>query len=78
MVFDVECKNRGSIEVIDWNIEEVLNLCGVQIKCQYVINFGFGDYICNQFGGDWCVCFGVVILMGIVKVWYYCGDVICR
>lgn len=77
VVLDIQCKDWGGIQVVYWDVEEFLNLCGVQVQCQNVVYVCFGQQVCDQFGVDWCVGFGVVVLLGIVEIGDDGGDVVC-
>ena len=45
-------QQRRGINVVDRNIEETLDLVGVQVHCQYPINTGSGNKLRDQFCGN--------------------------
>ena len=57
--------------MIDRDIKEPLNLCGMKIKCNNPINTGILQHISNQLSSDWFTapCFSV--LTGITIVWHH-------
>lgn len=64
--------------VINWNVEEILNLFSVQIYCQYMVNIDVGEEVCNYFCSDWYMSgMDVMVLVCIVKVGDNSGDMIC-
>src|SRR5260370_24356473 len=46
-------EHRGTIQVIDWNIEIALNLRGVQIKRERAAGARGFDQVCDELRGDW-------------------------
>ena len=64
----------SGVQVIDGNVEETLDLCGVQIHGEDAIGAGSSDQVRNQFRGDWHAPFVFAILSCVAKVWNHGGD----
>ena len=63
-----------SIEIINGDIEEPLNLTGVKIHCDDVVATGGLKHVCHEFCGDWRTGLVLLVLAGIREVWNHSGD----
>ena len=62
--------NEGGVaqQVIHRDVEEALDLCGVQVHSQDTVSAGSGDHIGNQLSGDGIAALGLTILTGVAEV----------
>ena len=51
-VVDVAAEQRGGVEVVDRDVEEALDLAGMQIHRQHAVGAGFGDQVGDELGAD--------------------------
>ena len=65
-----EVFNEGNVaqQVIQRNVEEALNLGGVEIHGQNAVGTGGGEHVGHQLGGDGVTGLGLPILAGVAKV----------
>ena len=54
--------------MVQGNIEEALDLVGVQVHGQNTVSAGGGDHVGNQLGGDGIAGLGLAVLAGIAEV----------
>ena len=68
--------DKGGIaqQMIHGNVEEALNLGGVEIHGQHPVGAGGGEHIGHQLGGDGIPALGLPILAGIAKIGDYRGN----
>ena len=53
MLFLDVCEQNGQgVDVVDRNVEEALNLFGVEVHGQDAVNTGGNQHIGDQFGGN--------------------------
>ncbi|EKD34293.1 MAG: hypothetical protein ACD_75C02402G0001 [uncultured bacterium] len=62
---DVVQKNRSSEEIVHRDVEESLDLTGVEIHRQNAFGPGLGDEIGDELGGDRCARRHFPVLAGI-------------
>ena len=62
------------VEVIDRDIEEALNLRGVEIHGQDAVDSGRGQKVCDEFRGDGHTRLVLSVLTGVAKEWHDCRD----
>lgn len=75
LVFDIVYQYGGIVDVVYWDIEEVLDLICVQVDCEDMVDFDDGQYVGYYFGVDGYVGgMWMVILVGIVEVGDDSGD----
>src|SRR6185437_4636272 len=65
---DVADHHRRGVEVSGREIEEALNLSGVQVERHDAVRAGAGDQVCDQFGGDRGARAGFAVLPGITEI----------
>ena len=78
LVLDVACEERHSIEVVGRNIEEALDLAGMQVERQNAVGTGFGDQIGDELGRDRRARTGFAVLAGIAEIGKDGRDAACR
>ena len=61
-------------EVIHGDIEEALDLVGVQVHGQHAVGAGGGEHIGHQLGGDRIAGLGLTVLTGIAEIGDHGGD----
>ena len=64
----------GAQQVIQGNVEEALNLAGVQVHGQDTVGAGHGDHVGHQLGGDGIAALGLAVLTGVAEVGDDGGD----
>ena len=69
--------HRGSVEMIDWNIKESLNLRCVQIDREHSIRAGGPDQVCHELRGDGDSRSVLLITARIAVVWNHRSDTFC-
>src|SRR5690606_26478649 len=52
LVFDVIDQDRGTVDVVHWNVEETLDLVSVQVDGQHAVDTDHGEHVGNHFGAD--------------------------
>ncbi|MNR00829.1 hypothetical protein D3C85_1166170 [compost metagenome] len=68
MVLDVLGQDRRGHKVISGDVEEALNLTGVQIHRQDAVSAGAGDHVGDQLGRDGRAAAGLPVLTGVTEV----------
>ena len=61
-------------QVIHGDIEETLDLAGVQVHGQHAVGAGGGEHIGHQLGGDGIAGLGLAVLAGIAEIGDHGGD----
>ena len=74
MVGDIQREDGRGIKVVHGNIEEPLNLRGVQVHCQNTFDSGTDHHIGHQFGRDRRARLGAAVLPGIAEIRDHRGD----
>jgi len=64
---EVFVEDRGGEKVVDRNVEESLDLLGVQIDGEHAVNPGSNEKVGDQFGGDGDAGLILAVLPGIAK-----------
>jgi hypothetical protein len=83
-VFNIEIfadppqRTRLRVQVVDWDIEEALNLTGVKVHRNYVIASCHLEHIGHELGGDRRSGLVFLVLTSIWKVRDHCGYAACR
>lgn len=67
-------RTRLSIQVIDWHIEESLNLAGMQVHCNYVVATGGLKHIRHKFCRYGSSRFVLLVLASIGEIRDYSSD----
>ena len=67
-------KGRIAQQMVQGDVEEALDLGGVEIHGQNTISTGGGDHVGNQLGRDGVTALGLAVLTGIAKVGDNSGD----
>src|SRR5690606_5839468 len=52
IVANVAHHDRGGGEIVGWNVEEALDLGGMQVQRQDAVGAGLGDQVGHQLGGN--------------------------
>lgn len=60
--------------MIDWFVEEILDLVGVQVDCYDLVGVCGFEQVGDQLCGDWFVVMVFFVLLGIWIEWYDGGD----
>jgi hypothetical protein len=66
-------RTRFRVQVVDWDIEEALNLTGVKIHRNYMITSCYLEHIGHELGGDRRSGLVFLVLTSIGKVRDHCG-----
>src|SRR5690606_1050303 len=74
VILDVAGQDRNGVEVVSRDVEEALDLAGMQVKGENPVGAGFGDQIGDELGGDWCAGAGLAVLPGIAEIGKNRGD----
>jgi len=61
-------------QMVQRNVEEALDLGGMQVHGQHAVSAGSGDHVGNQLSGDGIAALGLAVLTGIAKVRDDSGD----
>ena len=64
-------------QVIHGDVEEALDLGGVQVHGQHAVGAGGGNHIGHQLGADGVAALGLAVLPGIAEVGHHGGDAAC-
>ena len=67
-------KHRGAQQVVHRDVEEALDLVGVQVHGQHPVRAGTGDQVGHQLGGDGVAGLGLAVLAGVAEVGDDGGD----
>ena len=67
-------KHRVAGQIVHRNVEEALNLRGVEVHGQHPVRAGGGNHIGHQLGGDRVPRLGLAVLAGIAEVGDHRGD----
>ena len=78
LLADIQREDRAGVEVVDRNVEEPLNLRGVQIHCQDTFDSRLDQHVGDQFGGDRGPGLGAAILAGIAEIGDHGGHALGR
>ncbi len=79
-VLDIEVLSDPSegrwlgIEVVNWDVEEALNLGSVKVHGDNVVAAGGLEHICDQLGRDWSAGLVFLVLARVWEVWNDGGD----
>src|SRR5207237_3369925 len=71
---DVLVDDRGGVQVIDGNVEEALDLSGVQVEGQHAVGAGDGEQVGDELGGDWHAADVFAVLAGVAVVRQHRSD----
>ena len=74
MIHDVLHHHRHGEKIVGGNVEEALDLAGMQIDRQHAVGAGFGDQIGHQLGGDRRARADFAVLAGIAEIGNHGGD----
>ena len=77
-ILHVAGEKRHGIEVVGRDIEEALNLAGMQVEGQHAVGAGFRDQVGDKLGRDRGAGTGLAVLAGIAEVGKDSGDASCR
>ena len=61
-------------QIVHRNVEEALDLGGVEVHGQHAVSAGGGDHVCHQLGGDGIAGLGLTILTGVAEIGDHGGD----
>ena len=64
---DVAGEHRAGVEVVDRDVEEALDLAGMQVERQHAVGAGMGDQVGDQLGGDRRARAGLAVLAGVAE-----------
>lgn len=67
-----------SVQVVNWDVEESLDLGCVKIHCDNVVTASGLEHVCNQLRRDWCTRLVLLILASVWEVWDNSGDAASR
>ena len=73
-VLDIQRKDRGGVEVVDRNVEETLDLRGVQVHGQDPLDPAAGQHVGDHLGGDRRAGLGPAVLTGVAEVGQHRSD----
>ena len=68
MRLEVLVDHRRGVEMVDGDVEEALDLGGVQVHRQHAVGAGPGDQVGHQLGGDRHAAFVLAVLPGVAEV----------
>ena len=71
---EVVHEERAAQEVVHRDVEEALDLGGVEVHGEHPVGPGGGEHVGHQLGGDGVTGFGLPVLPGIAKVGDHRGD----
>ena len=74
LVHVVVYEQRCAGEVIQRDVEEALNLGGVQVHGQDAVSAGGGEHVGDELGGDGVAASGLAVLAGVAVVGDHGGD----
>ena len=74
MILDVAHQNRSGEEIVGWDIEEALDLAGMEIEGEHAVDAGPGDEIGDKFGRYRRARTGFAVLAGIAEIGDHGGD----
>ena len=64
---DVADEDGGGVEVVDGDVEEALDLAGVEVHGEDAVDACCGDEISDKFGGDGDTAFVFAVLAGVAE-----------
>ena len=67
-------KHRGAQQIVHRDVEEALDLVGVEVHGEHPVRAGPGDEVGHQLGGDGVAGLGLAVLPGIAEVGDDGGD----
>ena len=67
-LLDVEREQRRGIQIVHRDVEEPLDLGGVQIHRQHAVGAGFGDQVGDELGADRRARAGFAVLAGVTEI----------
>src|SRR5690606_25718278 len=74
VLLDVAGQDRHRVEIVGRNVEEALDLAGMQVEGEHPVGAGFGDQVGDEFGGDRCARACLAVLSGIAEIGKNRGD----
>ena len=74
LFLDIEGEDRRGIEVVDRNVEEPLDLGGMQVHGQHPLDPRADDHVRHQLGRDRRARLGATVLAGIAEIGDHGGD----
>ena len=75
---DVTHHDRRREQVVGRDIEEALNLAGMQIHGQHAVGTGMGDHVGDELRRDRRARAGLTVLAGVAEIRHHGGDSPCR
>ena len=75
---DIGDEDRRSVEVVYGDVEEALDLVGVEVHCDHAVDSGGCQKVSDEFGGDWHTRFVFAVLAGPAEVRHHGDDRGCR
>ena len=67
-------ENGVTQQIVHRDVEEALNLVGVQVHGQHPVGAGGGDHVGHQLGGDGVAALGLAVLPGVAEIGNHGGD----
>ena len=77
-LFDVADHHRRRIEIVGRDIEEALDLAGMQVERHDAVGAGAGDQVGDELGRDWRAGARFAVLPGVTEIRHHRGDAACR
>ena len=71
---EVGSQQRNALQMIHRNIEEALDLCGMEIHGEHTVSTSGSDQVCYQLGRDRVTALGLAVLTGIAVIGDNCCD----
>lgn len=67
-------EGAGEDSLVDWHVEEALDLAGVQVHGDDMVAAGTLQHVCDELGADGGARLVLLILASVGEVWHDCGD----
>jgi hypothetical protein len=71
---DVAHHHRRGVEIVGRNVEEALDLTGVQVERHHAVDAGMGDQVGHQLGGNGRARTNLAVLPGVAEIGDHRGD----